>query len=144
MIGHPLEYRHTIVIVVAECGAARKKPNLRYRGEVGDGSGNPVCGRQARNHLATLQKPTSELCLVIDEQDSGSSESGLQRGSQSGGATTDHQHVAMSMALVVAIRVGFRRYDSQARLAPDQVFPPFPSVPGPFECLVVKSGRNQG
>ena len=90
------------------------------------------------------QQRAAELGLLVDQDHARAAAAGGERRHQPGGTAADHEHVAVRVHVLVAIRIGRGRRPAQAGGAADQplVHAPPPAL-RPHEGLVVEARREQ-
>ena len=125
----------------AEGGAARQHPRAGRRPQPLLGRGHPLQRRLTVDRvLFPLQRSTRQR-TIVGQHDARAGAAGGQRRAQSGRPAADHQHVAVLVALLVAVGIGQRRRHPEAGRAPDGRLEPVPVRP--HEGLVVEAGRHQ-
>ena len=143
VIGEPLADGQEIVVVVAEHGAARQQRDLGQRGELGERGGNPRRGVGAVDARGPGQGLAAELGLLVGEYHPRAGAPRHQRRGDPRDAAAGDQHIAVRVAMLVAIGVGVARGDAEARGLADKMLVFHPHRARPHEGLVIKTGRHQ-
>ena len=116
-------------------------PGLGQARELGRDLGEPGRARVARR---LVEQRAAERRLLLGEDHPRAAAAGGERRGEAGRAAADHQHVAMRMAVLVAVGVGRRRRLAQARGAADRALvDAVPPGRRPHEGLVVEARRQQ-
>ena len=122
MLRDPLKERDLIVIVIAKGSRARKEPDLRQGAQTLHGLLHPLGRGHAIDLFSPAQKHTASNRPLVGNDDARSVLAGLQRRHQARYARADDEHVAVRLAMVVAIRIRLERGAPHARRPPDQRF----------------------
>ncbi|MNF69496.1 hypothetical protein D3C84_513820 [compost metagenome] len=142
VIGEALVDGEEVVVVVAVDRGARQQGDFRHLLQFGDGLGRPVAGRLAVEGFAGAQQAAAELFLLVGEDYPRTATPGGQCGGQTGGAAADHQHVAVLVHVVVAVRVVFLGRTAEAGGLADVLLVGQPEVLRVHEGLVVEPRRH--
>ena len=129
--------------VVAERRTSREKADLVHGAQLRQRRLQPVPCPLGPDSPAAGQQASAELLLLVDQDDSRSGAARLQSGRDAGRARSDYEHVAVGVHLVVPVRVGLRRRDTQTAGLSELTLVEGPERPGPHEGLVVEAGRKE-
>lgn len=143
MIGEPLHDGHEVVILIAERGAAREDAHVGQLRELRLDLLDPLQRRLAVDLRAAREQAAAQLALIVDEDHARTVDGRRMRGREPRRAAADDEHVAVRVALVVAVgveRVG--RLAEAGRLA-DLLFVLRPQIARPHERLVVEARRQE-
>ena len=143
VVGDTFEHGDEVVVVVSERGASREEADLVHGAQLRQPRFQPVPCPLGPDGPAAGQQASAELLLLVDQDDSRSGAARLQSGRDAGRARPDHEHVAVGVHLVVPVRVGLRRRDTQAAGLSELTLVEGPERPGPHEGLVVEAGRKE-
>ena len=145
VVGQPLRQAHHVVRIAAERRRARQQRHARMPRQCGERGVEPSLCRRAVDRRRRLgQQRTAQLRLLVAQDDPRTSFRLHQGGGEAGRAGTHHQHVAMSVALRVTIRIGQRRRAAHAGGGADhRLVDAAPRPARPFERLVVESRGQQ-
>ena len=111
--------------------------------QLGHGVRDPLGGGLAVEGLAGVQQAAAELFLLVGENHPRAAASGGEGGGQAGRAGADHQHVAVVVHPVVAVRIDLGRRAAQAGGLADVLLVGHPHRLRVHEGLVVETGRHQ-
>jgi hypothetical protein len=141
MVGDALHQGDVVVIVVAEGGGARQDDDGLEPVELGQRLGEPFLSRLTIDlGRYVVQERAARLGLLVGEHHPLAGARGGERRGEAGGAGADDQHVAMGMAMCVAVRVRVLRRDAEAGGgADDRLIDPVPEGARPHEGLVVEA-----
>ena len=145
MVRDALDEPDVVVRVVAERGRARQQRHPLVGREFGQRLGDPDAGRASRDGGRGIgEQRAAHLCLLVAEDDAAARFGGGECGGEPGWPRADHQHVAMGMALQVAVGVGRGRHSPETGGAPDhRLIDAVPEAARPHEGLVVEAGGEQ-
>ena len=113
------------------------------RGELRNSFADPLGRRCIVDLRLGCEQIATELGILVGEYHPGTGLGGLQRSGETRRTATDHQHIAVHMHLVVAIRVRLGRGSAESRGMADEGFVLHPEGLRPHKGLVVKPGRKQ-
>ena len=142
VIGQALVNGEEVVVVVTVDRGARQQGDFRHAGQLGNHLRGPVGGGFTVEGFPGAEQAAAELFLLIGEDYPRPAARSRQGCSQACRAGTDHQHVAVLVHVVVAIRVhGGRRTAKTGGLA-DVFLVGQPEVLRVHKGLVVEPRRH--
>ena len=141
MVGDLLDQGQEVVIEVAVDGGAFEHPDLGQGAQLRLGRARPIQGRRAVDGRIRQaeQRPTQQMVL-LRQHDPGAGARRGEGGRQPGRPGADHQHVAVGLCLVVAVRVALAWRLAHAGGMTDEMLVLHPHGGGPHEGLVVEAG----
>ncbi len=142
VVGEALVDGEEVVVVVAVHRGARQQHDFRQRLQLGQHLRHPFGGGLAVEGLAGVQQAAAELFLLVGQDHPGAGARGSQGRGQAGGAGADHQHVAVAVHPVVAVRVDLGGRAAQARGLADVLLVRQPHGLRVHEGLVVEAGGH--
>ncbi|MCY1212595.1 hypothetical protein D9M72_243330 [compost metagenome] len=143
VVGETLCHGHEIVVLISEGGAARKDRHVRQLAQFGRDLLGPLQRGLAIELGATGKQAAAKLALIVDQDHARTGYCRRMRCPEARRAAANHQHVAVRVALVVAIGVAHvGRLAKTGRVA-DLLFVLRPHLARPHEGLVVEAGGHE-
>ena len=141
MVGDLLDQGQEVVIEVAVDGGAFEHPDLGQGAQLRLGRARPIQGRRAVDgRIRQAEQRPAQQMVLFRQHDPGAGPRRGEGGRQPGRPGTDHQHVAVGLCLVVAVRVALARRLAHAGGMTDEMLVLHPHGGGPHEGLVVEAG----
>jgi hypothetical protein len=143
MVSQSLYHRDEVVILVAECGAARQHLHVGHRSERRFDLLDPLHALAAVDFGLARQQAAAQFALVVDQNHARAGCARGVRGRQAARTAADHQYVAVAEAFVVAVCIARVRRGAEARRRANFLFVFRPPFARPHEGLVVEAGRQK-
>ena len=143
MVAPALGQRQQVVVLIAEGGGARQQGHLGQCGQRLQGLRQPGCCRLPGHGRVAGQQPAAHLVLLVAQDHPRARAAGGQCRRQAGRAGAHDQHVAVRMALVIAVGVGHGGRCAQAAGSADVALEEVPGGLRGHEGLVIEAGRDQ-
>ena len=143
MIGQPLGDGHQVVVLVAEGRAARQDPDIRPLPQARLDAPGPAQCRLAVDLGRAGQQAAAQLALFVHQDHARAGRGCRVGGRQSRRSAAQHQHIAMGVALVVALGIAGIRRAAQAGGRADPGLVTGPQAARPHEGLVIEAGGQE-
>ena len=122
VVGQAFQRGQRVAVVIAEDRGARQQAHVRTGAQPGLDARHPVRPGSAVDGARQAQQRAAQALVLVGQDDARARARRRPRRRQPGRAGADHQHVAMDVAMVVAVRVGLVRRDAEAGGAADHGF----------------------
>ena len=143
VIGDALDNGDEVMVVIAECGGAAQKANLRQSTQLGERRRQPrLRWRIAKGRVLARQR-ASECRHFVHKNDACPGPAGGKRRGEAGGTASHHEHIAMRVALFVMIGIGFFRDVAHSGGVADEMLIEPPRTFRAHKGLVIEPRRQQ-
>ena len=143
VVADPLERGEGVAVIPADRRGPGHEPDADG-GKPGLGVARPFRSARAVDRAALRQQRTAEPRPFVAQDHPGAGRGSSLRRGQSGRPATDHQHIAMGVGALVAVRVIALGGAAQSRRASNERLVVFgPEAARPHEGLVVKARRQE-
>ena len=143
MVGETLVNGQEVMVVVTVDGGAGQQHHVRQGFQFGNDAGNPFSGRLAVEAFARIEQRTTELFLLVGDDHTGTAARSGQRSREARRACAHDQHVAMTVEVVIGVRVVLGGRPAKACRLADVLLVGHPERLRVHEGFVVEARRHQ-
>ena len=143
VVGQAFVNGQEVMVVVAVDGGAGQQHHVRQGFQFGNDAGDPFSGGLAVEAFTGIEQRATKFLLLVGDDHTGTAARRRQCRCQAGWACTDHQHIAMTVEVVVGVRIVLGGRTAKARRLADVLLVGHPERLRVHEGFVVEARRHQ-